>query len=148
MFLMSVFLMSVQSARGSDEDRMNTTEIKSLLERLAQALSTGDLSEASRCFATPSLFLSDDGATVLADVGQIEQFFAQAAEWYRAQGLTATRPELLRVEELTEKIASVHVRWPAFDASGTEKSSERSHYLVQRGEDGRPCIRVALTRTK
>jgi hypothetical protein len=39
------------------------------------------------------------------------------------------------------------VRWPAFDAAGTERASERSHYILRLGYDGQPRIRVALTRT-
>jgi hypothetical protein len=49
---------------------------------------------------------------------------------------------------LSETLAAVDVRWPAFDASGQEKSSERSHYILRLGTDGQAYIRVALTRTK
>jgi hypothetical protein len=59
----------------------------------------------------------------------------------------STRPELERVEMLTDTLASVDVRWPAYDASGTEISSERSHYIIHLGQDGQLRIRVALTRT-
>jgi hypothetical protein len=59
----------------------------------------------------------------------------------------STSPELERVEILSETLVSVDVRWPAFDSSGKEKSSERSHYILQLGGDGGPQIRVALTRT-
>jgi hypothetical protein len=126
---------------------MNDEKIRSSLECLGQALSTGDLREVSRCWEVPALVLSDEGATVLADANQIEKLFAQATEWYRSQGLISTKPELERVDMLTERLASVDVRWPAFDTSGQEKSSERSHYIVQIGKDGLVRIRVALTRT-
>lgn len=49
---------------------------------------------------------------------------------------------------LSERLASVDVRWPSFDTSGIEKSSERSHYIVQLGTGEQARIRVALTRTK
>ena len=127
---------------------MDSDKIKQLLERLGRTLSAGDLRGVSSCFEVPGLFLSDDGATVLADASQLEKLFAQATEWYRARGLVSTKPELERVDVLSQKLAAVDVRWPAFDALGQEKSSERSHYIVRLGTDGQVYIRVALTRTK
>jgi hypothetical protein len=127
---------------------MDNDKITQALEHLGRALSAGDLRGVSSCFEVPGLFLSDDGATVLADASQLEKLFAQATEWYRARGLVSTKPELERVDVLSQKLAAVDVRWPAFDASGQEKSSERSHYIVRLGTDGQVYIRVALTRTK
>jgi hypothetical protein len=126
---------------------MNENQVRKLLEHLGQALSTGDLQGVTGCFALAAVFLSDDGATVLADTDELEKLFAQAMEWYRSRGLISTKPELERVEILSERLASVDVRWPAFDPSGTEKSSERSHYIMQLGHDGQAYIRLALTRT-
>jgi hypothetical protein len=127
---------------------MDHDKITRLLERLGRTLSAGDLRAVSSCFEVPGLFLSDDGATILADANQLEQLFSQAAEWYRSRGIVSTKPELERVDVLSEKLAAVDVRWPGFDPSGQEKSSERSHYVVRLGTDGQVYIRVALTRTK
>jgi hypothetical protein len=91
--------------------------------------------------------LSDDGALAVTNPIEIEAFFAQGIEYYRSQGLSSTRPELERVEMLSDTLASVDVGWPAYDSTGTEKSSERSHYIIQLGGDGQLRIRVALTRT-
>ncbi len=126
---------------------MNETEIKKLLERLGKSLSAGNAQVAAECYAFPALFLSDDGATVLADAEQLAGLFAQATEWYQSRAIVSTKPELERVEMLSEKLVVVDVRWPGFDASGREKHSERSHYVLQFQGDGRLCIRVALTRT-
>jgi hypothetical protein len=126
---------------------VDSDKISQLLERLGRTLSAGDLRGVSSCFELPAVFLSDDGATILADTSQLEKVFAQASDWYRSRGLVSTRPELERVDRLSEMLAAVDVRWPAFDASGQEKSSERSHYILQIGKDGQVRIRVALTRT-
>jgi hypothetical protein len=93
------------------------------------------------------MILSDDGATIITDASELEKSFAQATEWYRSRGIVSTRPVLERVDMLSEKLAAVDVRWPAFDSSGQEKSSERSHYILRLGSDGQVHIRVALTRT-
>ena len=126
---------------------MYDNNIKDMLEHYGAALSNGDLSVISSCWAVPALVLSDDGALAVTNPSEIEAFFAQGIEYYRSQGLSSTRPELERVEMLSDTLASVDVRWPAYDSSGEEKSSERSHYILQLGKDGQPHIRVAFTRT-
>jgi hypothetical protein len=126
---------------------MDNDKITQLLERLGRTLSAGDLQGVSSCFELPAVFLSDDGATILADATQLEKSFAQASQWYRSRGLVSTKPELERVDMLSEKLAAVDVRWPAFDASGQEKSTERSHYILRLGTDERAYVRVALTRS-
>ncbi len=127
---------------------MNEQSIRRCLEHIGQALSAADPHGIADCWALPALVLSDEGAIVLTEAGQIESFFTRAIEGYRSQGLTATRPQLERVEPLSEKLTSVDVRWPTFDATGAEKASERSHYILQLGEDGQQRIQVALTRTR
>jgi hypothetical protein len=125
---------------------MQTDQIGQFLEQLGQALSEGDLHRAANCWKVPALVLSDDGATAVSASSEVEEFFSQAAEWYHLQGIASTKPEIERVDMLSEKLAAVDVRWPSFDASGKEKSSERSHYIVQLAEDGQVYIRVALAR--
>jgi hypothetical protein len=126
---------------------MNDDKIINMLERYGAAMSAGNLPAISSCWAVPALVLSDDGALAVTNPIEIEAFFAQGIEYYRSQGLSSTRPELERVEMLSDTLASVDVRWPAYDSSGEEKSSERSHYILQFGGDGQIRIRVALTRT-
>ena len=127
---------------------MNHESISKCLERIGHALSTNDLRDLADCWEFPALILSDEGAITLTEANSLESLFAGAAEGYQSQGLVATRPELERVEPLSEKLTAVEVRWPTFDAAGTEQASERSHYILRLGEDGQQRIRVALTRTK
>jgi hypothetical protein len=134
--------------RKRDEVLMNEEQIRRCLDRIGQALSAGDLRGIADCWEVPALVLSDEGAITITEASEIESFFTRAVEWYRSQGLMATRPELERVEPLSEKLTAVDVRWPTFDAAGTEKASERSHYILRLGEDGQQRIQVALTRTR
>jgi hypothetical protein len=126
---------------------MQTDQISQLFEQLGQALSAGDLHKAATCWGVPALVLSDEAAMAVSDRSEIEEFFSQAADWYHLQGIASTKPDIERVDRLSEKLAAVDVRWPSFDASGKEQSSERSHYIVQLAEDGQVYIRVALART-
>lgn len=127
---------------------MNEDQIVALLQRIGLSMSANDVQGVASCWEVPALVLSYEGVMAVTDRDQIETFFAQAIEWYRSQGVVTTRPELERIDMLSEKLASVDVRWPAFDASGAEMSTERSHYLVQLGQDGQVRIRAALTRTR
>lgn len=126
---------------------MRVNGVERTLDKLGKALSTGDIAAVAQCWAVPSLVLSDEGVIAVSEMSQITALFTQAMTWYESQGLASTRPEIEQLEQLSESIFGVTVRWPAFDASGAEVTSERSQYLMVVGEDGEPRIRVALTRT-
>jgi hypothetical protein len=126
---------------------MDEPQIRQVLERLGQALTSADVEGIVKCWEVPALVLSDEGSVGVTDLSQVSTFFAAAVEWYRSMGLVATRPVLERVERLSEKLSAVDVRWLAFDAEGKEKGTEYSHYVLCLGDDGLPHIRLALTRT-
>ena len=123
-------------------------EIERTLEQYGQALSTGDLVDIADGWTVPALVLDTTGAIAVAQRSEVEAFFGRAVEWYRSRGLASTRPDDVRVESLGGGLAAVDVRWRAYDAAGQEQSSERSYYILHRGDDGRWRIRVALTRTE
>jgi hypothetical protein len=127
---------------------MDEDKIRSMLERYGIALSTGDLKMIVSCWEVPALVISDEGAIAVSEIGQVDEFFGQAIGWYQVQGMTSTRPELKRVELMSDRLASVDVRWPAFNASGNEVFSEVSHYILCLSKDEQIRIRVALTRNK
>ena len=74
-------------------------------------------------------------------------FFEQAVASYRTQGRTSTIGEIISKESLTKNIVAIDVRWPSFDDQGRAKAVEMSHYLLRVGDDGKPRIQVALTRS-
>jgi ketosteroid isomerase-like protein len=127
---------------------MNKDPIQASLDHIAKALSEGDLSGVSEHWAFPALMLTDEDATPFKTKSEVEALFKKATEWYHQQGLTATKAELEHVEHLSNNLVAVDVRWPSLDSSGTERASERSHYIMQLGADHKARIRVALTRTK
>lgn len=128
--------------------RATRDQIKRFFERLGFGISKGDFGGVSRAWVFPALVLSDQETIAVSDAAQVEQFFGKASKWYRSRGLVATRPELERIDVLSERLVAVDVRWPAFDKTGAEKASERSHYILRLSEDGRPGICAALTRTE
>src|SRR5687767_8385527 len=110
---------------------MDETQIRGFLERLGNALTSGDVEGIGKCWEVPALMLSDEGSVAVSAPSQVATFFAGAVEWYRSMGLVATRPVLERVERLSEKLSAVDVRWLAFDAEGKEKAAEYSHYVLK-----------------
>jgi hypothetical protein len=118
--------------------------VYSFLEGYGQALSTGDLPAIVNCWDVPALVLSDQGARAVFEIAEVEQFFAGAVEWYRAQGQVATRQSSVEIKRLSERLVSVDVRWSVIDTSGAERPSEYSHYILSLADDGQPRIRVAI----
>jgi hypothetical protein len=118
--------------------------VRSFLEGYGRALSTGDLPAIVNSWDTPALVLSDQGARMVSQAAEVEQFFAGAVEWYRTQGLAATKPSSVEIERLSERLVSVDARWCAIDMAGVERPSEHSHYILSIADDGQPRIRVAI----
>jgi hypothetical protein len=119
--------------------------IRQFLEHYGAVLSAGNLAQVVACWEVPAFVLADDGAIPVAAEREVLQFFSGAVQAYRSQGLVSTRPELLRLESLGQRVAAVDVRWSARDAAGQEQTSERSRYLLRRGDDEKWHIRVAIT---
>ncbi len=80
----------------------------------------------------------------MIETAEVEQFFAGAVEWYRAQGLVATKPSSVEIKRLSERLVSVDARWSEIDTSGVERPSEHSLYILSIADDGQPRIRVAI----
>jgi hypothetical protein len=125
---------------------MRDDELLDFLRRLGRSLSTGDAAGVADCWAVPALVLMDGGAMPVTDRAQVERYIAGAIEAYRSRKVEATEPEVLRIDRLSERLATVDVRWPYLDAAQNRQGDEVSGYLVWVDDQGRPGIRVAYTR--
>jgi len=120
-------------------------KIQTMLEHFAEAFTHGDGKGAAECWDVPALVVSDDGVKAVSEVGEVEAFFGGAAEQYNSKGITGTRPEILEVDWLTERLASVRVRWPYLGEDGkVKKGSESSTYVVRNDDQGAPKIVTAI----
>lgn len=117
------------------------------LDDYGQALSTGDIPGIVNCWDVPALVLSDQGASMVSEVAEIEQFFAGAIEWYRAQGMVATKLSSVEITRLSVLLVSVDAHWSVIDDTGSERPGEHSHYILSLSDDGLPRIRVAIALT-
>jgi hypothetical protein len=88
--------------------------------------------------------LGDDMALTIRSSAEIRDVFASAKPQYNARGITDTRPDLLRLDWITHRLAIVEVRWPYLAADGEEIGEETSTYVIRREPDGRLAIRAAV----
>jgi len=78
------------------------------------------------------------------EAGEVEQFFAGAVEWYRAQGLVATKSGSVEIKRLSERLVSVDVAMVCARSTGAERLVRNSHYILSIADDGQLRIRVAI----
>ena len=122
------------------------TRIKAMLDRFANAFTHGDGKGAAACWDVPALIVSEEGNRAVSALSEIEAFFGNAASEYNAKGITGTRPEIQALTWLTEKLATVQVRWPYLDAKGVDqRESESSTYVLRVDDTGQVKICVSVT---
>jgi hypothetical protein len=118
--------------------------VQDCLDRLAQALTTGDTQAVATLWQTPALVLGEEDEHAVVSRQEVENFFSSAKAHYNARGVTDTRGDIQRLEWLTPRIALVEVRWPHLDAHGNELGEETSTYVLKRDPSGELKLRVAV----
>jgi len=118
--------------------------VRALLARLAHALTSGDGRAAAATWATPALVLGDDIALTVKSSADLQEVFGGAKAHYNARGITDMRPDVLRLDWVTARLAIVEVRWPYLTATGDEIGEDISTYVIRREPDGRLAIRAAV----
>lgn len=119
-------------------------EIQDFLKRFAQALTSADIDTILSLWGTPAFVLSDNTVRTISSPKEIERFFAGAKDQYTAHGISSTRPEILRLEWLTRRLALVTVRWPYLNGEGKESGEVSSTYVLRYDNQGHIKLHVAL----
>ena len=120
--------------------------VNEFLERFAAALTAGDGHAAAAMWSLPAFVMGDEVVHAINDPADVEAFYAGAKDQYNSRGITSTRPEIMRLDWATERIAIVHVRWPHLNAAGDELGAESSTYVLRVDETGALKLRVAVMR--
>jgi ketosteroid isomerase-like protein len=131
------------SAKPASAFRPDAT-VQEFFDRFAHALTSGDTPTVASMWETPAFVLGDQDAQVVTAREEIEQFFSGAKEYYNAQGIADTRPEIFKLEWVTDRIVIVEVRWPYLDAQGKEAGEESSTYTLRRDDSGELKLRVVV----
>ena len=118
--------------------------VQGFLDALGVALTSGDTPSLIEMWDTPAFVLSDDLDQAITDPDELRNMFAGAREQYNARGVTGTRAEIVRLDEITDRIVSVRVRWPWLNEDGEEIGAEVSTYTLRRDEDGDWKLRITI----
>lgn len=122
----------------------DTELLRDFFDCYGEALATGDLPGISACYEIPALVMSDAGSIPVAAREEIEAAFDGAAEGYRARGLVAPRPTVLRWEEVTDRLLSVDVGWDYLDEEGNSAEQNGYRYTIRLGEESGPRIQTVI----
>lgn len=121
-------------------------KIRDFLARMASCLTSGDVDTLAHLWETPVFVLDDDGAEVLDSLLDMKLFFAEAKASYHKRGIVATSADILQIEWLTQRIATVDVRWPHLDANGHERSAECATYVLRFDDSNTLRLRSVVQR--
>ncbi|HEV8197026.1 MAG TPA: hypothetical protein VGP87_10330 [Gemmatimonadales bacterium] len=126
------------------EPGVSQAEVQEILDRLAEAVTTGNGSATTRMWAVPALVISDAMVRPIDTLSEVEQFFSGAKFEYDARGITGTRAEIADLTWPTSRIAIVAVRWPWLDRDGREMADEMSTYVFRRDDAGHLRIQSVI----
>ena len=136
---------SIDRLDASEPD-LDDAEVSEFLTRYGQALSAGDVGGIADLWNYPAFVLSDDGVRAVENREEVESFFRGAKADYAARGIESTRPDVVRLEWVTDRIAIVDVRWPCLDERGFERGEEWGTYTLRVDDNGDLKLCVALMR--
>jgi hypothetical protein len=124
--------------------RQGEAAVKEFFDRFARALSEGDARALSWMWEAPALVVADQEVHAIASVREVETFFAGAREQYNLRGIMEARPQIVRLDWPTDRIALVEVRWPYVNAQGHETGAESSTYTLRRDDAGELRLRAVV----
>jgi hypothetical protein len=134
------YLEEMLSQEPPDDD----LGVKEYLDGFAVALTAGDGAAIAEMWETPAFVLGQDMARVVNEPAEVAEFFGGARDQYRELGITDTRADIVRLDEITDHMVMVRVRWPYLDAEGREMGAETSTYTLVRQGSGDWKLRVAV----
>jgi hypothetical protein len=139
-------LVRSEDRLDASEPDLEDAEVGEFLIRYGRALSAGDVQVIADLWNYPALVLSDEGLRAVSGREEVETFFTAAKADYAARGVASTRPDIVRLEWVTDRIAVVDVRWPCLDERGLERGEEWGTYTLRVDDNGDLKLCVALMR--
>lgn len=118
--------------------------VMEFLRGFSEALTDGDTDAITAMWETPAMVIADEFVQGVESGEELAQLFAGAREHYNSIGVTDTHPEIIRLDEITDRLVVVRVRWPWIDDDGREVGAECSTYTLRRDDLGDWKIRLAI----
>src|SRR5690606_26625013 len=98
----------------------------------------------ARMWEIPALVIADEFVQDITDKNELHALFAGSREHYNSAGVTDTQPQIVRLDEITDRVVVARVRWPWLDDDGREMGAECSTYCLRRDAMGAWKIRAAI----
>ncbi|WP_200952640.1 hypothetical protein [Agromyces sp. Soil535] len=116
---------------GIEEERL-----AEFFDAYAAALREFDADATAQLWGLPGMIVTDDFAGALESRADMAAGLASSYPVYRMLGLESALPEIRAVSALTDRIATVRVRWSYLDADDDLIVTTDYEYLVRDDADG------------
>jgi len=104
---------------------------KVFFDEYSNALSSGNLEAIARCFAYPSLVVTDTASRTITTPQEVIDAFAETDEPESTRGLTQAIATIQSIESPVGNVAWVTVRWSYRDDLDEEHYADAYRYLVR-----------------
>lgn len=118
--------------------------VMAFLQSFADVLVEGDVEAIAGLWEMPAMVIADEFVQGFDTHDDLAKLFQGAREHYASIGVTNTRPEIVRLDEITDRVVVVRTRWPWIDDDGHEMGAENSTYTLRRDGAGDWKIRLAI----
>ncbi len=120
---------------GVDQHEFWTTYGRALVE--------GDVETTVSRYGFPCMAMADEFVGTLAGPDELRAALGQAAGYYAQFGAAEVRPEVLGVDEISDKLTRVRLRWHFLRADGVELVATNHEYTWRATDDG-PKIHLTV----
>lgn len=100
-------------------------------DQYSDALSDGDLEAIARCYAYPSIVVTETASRTISSPQEVIDAFATTDSDDAASGLTRVVATVQSIDGPSSSVAWVTVRWSYRDDGGAEQRSDAYRYLVR-----------------
>jgi hypothetical protein len=108
-----------------------------------KALVDGDIETTVGFYGFPCMAMTDDFVGTLAEPDELRAALGQAVGYYAQFGMTGVRPEIVGVDEISEKLTRVRLRWHFTGADGQPLVTTNHEYTWRATDDG-PRIHLTV----
>jgi limonene-1,2-epoxide hydrolase len=108
-----------------------------------KALVDHDVETTVAHYGFPCMAMSDDFVGTLAGPDELRAALEQAHGYYARFGMTGVRPEIVGVDEISEKLTRVRLRWHFTGPDGAPLVVTNHEYTVRADAD-RPRIHLTV----
>jgi hypothetical protein len=120
------------------------SDIDDFFSSMAVALTSGNVEAIKRLWAIPSFVIGEEMSMAVNFPEEVEKFFSGVKEEYNRRGIFDTRPDIKRVQWVSDSVVFVEVRWPQLGKKGEELGEEASTYTLKKDDNGAFRIHVAV----